>query len=74
LLDTIHTICAVDEQNKDEDERNFQPILNLGDYRILRDEATGTCELAFLRNDKHVRRGSVREDLPLDGEGKWSDQ
>lgn len=38
-LDTVDTVDAVDEENENEDETDLHPVLYLGDYRVLGDEA-----------------------------------
>lgn len=37
-LDAIHSIDAVNEEDEDEDECDSEPVHNLGDYGVLRDE------------------------------------
>ncbi len=55
-LDAVHTVDAVNEENEDEDKRDLHPVLDLGNDRILRDEAiAGETPLVELSSDNPWR-------------------
>lgn len=77
-LDAVNAVDAVNEQNQDEDECNLHPILHFCNDWTLGDEAAKKCTLVigsecliWVGSREAVDEGrNVREQLPLDGEGK----
>ena len=58
-LHAVDSVHAVDEQNEDEDECDFHPVLDLRDNGVLGDESAVPSGLASWRYSLSLRGGNL---------------